>query len=184
MKLKKGSTAPMFTLPSINNGEVTLESFKGKKVLLVLNRWANCPFCSLTLTRIANQSKEFEKLGVEVLMVFPSSLEKIRTSLPQLELGRIQFLSDEKLSVYRNYGAEASFAGEIKTVLDLPNLIEALKHMKASAIFYDGKFTQLPCSVLIDEGGIIHDLNYGRTFTDLIDPEEVIKWASGVSNYR
>lgn len=181
MKLQKGKIAPAFKLPTIDQHQLALQDLRGKKILMVLNRWANCPFCSLTLNRIVNNAAKFKDLGVAVVMIFPSPLDKIRKSLPKLDLSSIHFLSDENLTVYRAYGAEASVAGEMRSLLDLPNLTQALKHMKASSIFYDGKFTQLPCSVLINEAGVVDGVNYGKTFTDIIDPKEVLVWAEKAS---
>lgn len=184
MRLQKGKFAPPFKLPTIDQHQLSLQDLKGKKVLMVLNRWANCPFCSLTLNRIVNNSAKFNDLGVAIIMIFPSTLEKIKKSLPKLDVSNIYFLSDENLSVYQTYGAEASIAGEMRSLLDLPNLAQALKHMKANSIFYDGKFTQLPCSILINEMGIIDEVNYGKTFTDIIDPKEVLRWAENVKNSK
>lgn len=177
MRLQKGKIAPAFRLPTINQHQLSLQDLKGKKSLVVLNRWANCPFCSLTLNRIVNNATKLNNVGVSIVMIFPSSVEKIKKSLPKLDVTGIHFLSDENLSVYKAYGAEANVAGEMRSLLDLPNLAQALKHMKANSIFFDGKFTQLPCSVLINETGIIDQVNYGKTFTDVIDPKDVLNWA-------
>ncbi len=138
----------------------------------------NCPFCSLALMQIAHQSSRLKLLGVEVVMVFPSSIDRINRNLPKLDSGSIHFLSDESLTVYKLYQAEASFKGEIATLLDLPNLMKALKHLKADSILFDGKLNQLPCSFLINEDLTLFEVKYGRTFSDVIDFNRVEQWAT------
>ncbi len=176
MRLKKGDVAPHFQLPSIEDKDVSLQDFTGKKVLLILNRWANCPFCSLTLTKIVNRTAQFESLGIETVMVFPSTASKIKQSLPDLDIGKIQFLSDEVLDSYKRYGTEATLKGEIKTLTDIPTLMQALRKIRPASLLFDGKLNQLPASFLINPLGKIDATVYGETFTDIIDLDVVLDW--------
>ena len=91
--IKVGERAPDFTLPSINGSDVSLSSFRGKKVLL--NFWASwCGPCQLEAPHIKSVHEQYEKEGVVVLTVDlafnddPASvkkfIEKFKLSAPVL----------------------------------------------------------------------------------------------------
>lgn len=69
-KLKTGNKAPDFTLPDINNNDVSLSDYKGQLVLIEF--WASwCPYCQaenpvLVMLHNAYKNKGFKILGVSL----------------------------------------------------------------------------------------------------------------------
>ena len=178
MALREGKIAPDFKLPSIDGGDFNLSDLRGKKILLILNRWASCPFCMLTLVRITHKSKQLEKLGIRIVMIFPSSIKRIKKESSKVDARNIHFLSDEKLSVYKLYQAEASFKGSIRTIMEFRDVMKAMKYTSLQSFLVDGKISQLPSSFLINETGIIDVVRYGKNYTDIIEPQVVEEWAA------
>ncbi|HLD60340.1 MAG TPA: redoxin domain-containing protein [Candidatus Bilamarchaeaceae archaeon] len=62
-----GDNAPNFTLKDQDLNEVSLENFKGKKVLLAFYPFAFSPVCSDELACFKNDLSQFRQKGVEVV---------------------------------------------------------------------------------------------------------------------
>ena len=63
-----GTEFPAFTLPDLEGAQVALESFRGKRVLLV--HWSpQCGFCDLIAPELARLQPDFAKHGVQLLLL-------------------------------------------------------------------------------------------------------------------
>jgi len=66
--LKAGTVAPLFSLPSLKGSPVTLQSFRGK--LVVVNFWATwCPPCVAEMPSLERLHRTLEGEGLQVLGV-------------------------------------------------------------------------------------------------------------------
>jgi peroxiredoxin len=66
--LKAGTTAPVFSLPSLAGGPVALQSFRGK--LVVVNFWATwCPPCVAEMPSLERLHKTLAGEGLQVIGV-------------------------------------------------------------------------------------------------------------------
>src|SRR2546425_6821868 len=66
--LEVGTEFPAFRLPDLEGAEVALESFRGKRVLLV--HWSpQCGFCDLIAPDLARLDADFTKRGVQLLLL-------------------------------------------------------------------------------------------------------------------
>lgn len=68
IKNKISQLAANFSLPDLNNKQVSLSDFKDKPVILLF--WATwCPYCRQAIKTLNNMSAELKKTGLEVLLI-------------------------------------------------------------------------------------------------------------------
>ena len=77
--LKKGDTAPLFTLPDDEGNPFSLEEALGEKVLLVFYPGDNTPVCTRQLCDYRDGIEAFEGLGVRVVGISNDSVESHRS---------------------------------------------------------------------------------------------------------
>jgi peroxiredoxin Q/BCP len=111
--LEEGQPAPAFTLPSDGGEDVSLESLRGRPVVLYFYPKDDTPGCTAQACGIRDAWGEFERRGAVVLGVSPDSAArhvkfKSKYGLP------FTLLADEDHSVSEAYGVwvEKSFAGK------------------------------------------------------------------------
>lgn len=100
-----GKKAVEFTLPDVSGGEVALQSFRGKVVLL--NFWATwCGPCREELPELGRVQEKFRKRGFAVVAVtVDNELENVRSFLKKYDL-KLQALWDRRKKVAEAYGVE------------------------------------------------------------------------------
>lgn len=101
--VEEGKPAPTFTLPSDSGEDVSLESFRGKPVVLYFYPKDDTPGCTAQACGIRDVWSELEKKGAVVLGVSPDSPAKHakfreRHGLP------FALLADETHEVAERYG--------------------------------------------------------------------------------
>jgi peroxiredoxin len=94
-----------FTLPDVSGGEATLQSFRGKVVLL--NFWATwCGPCREELPGLQRVQEKFRKRGLAVVAVtVDNELDNVRSFLKKYDL-KLQALWDRRKKVVEAYGVE------------------------------------------------------------------------------
>jgi thioredoxin-dependent peroxiredoxin len=109
--LEEGQPAPTFTLPS-DSGDVSLESLRGKPVVLYFYPKDDTPGCTRQACGIRDAWGEFERRGAVVLGVSPDSVKKHEKFRDKYKLP-FTLLADEDHAVAEKYGTwvEKSFAG-------------------------------------------------------------------------
>jgi thioredoxin-dependent peroxiredoxin len=111
--LEEGQPAPTFTLPSDNGDEVSLESLRGKPVVLYFYPRDNTPGCTKQACGIRDAWGEFRRSGAVVLGVSPDNVKKHAKFRDKYSLP-FTLLADEDHAVSEAYGVwvEKSFAGK------------------------------------------------------------------------
>ena len=101
--LEIGSKAPQFVLRDVNNNEVSLSDFKGKKVVLYFYPKDNTPGCTRQACAFAGLYKEFKAKGAEVIV---DSKESVASHVKFAEKYSLPFilLSDPELEAIKAYG--------------------------------------------------------------------------------
>ena len=78
---KVGAEAPDFELKSSTGDVVSLKKLTAESavVLLVLRGWPGyqCPICSRQVSEFLSKNSEFEKAGVQLVLVYPGPMEKL-----------------------------------------------------------------------------------------------------------
>lgn len=138
--VEKGSPAPDFTLPSDTEGDVTLSSFRGRRVVLYFYPKDNTSGCTVQACDLRDTLPRFEGADAVVLGVSP---DPIRSHAKFREKHQLNFplLADEDHTVAEAYGVwkEKSMYGrtymgiERSTFLidESGNVLEAWRNVKA-----------------------------------------------------
>ena len=103
-ELSVGDAAPDFTLPSDADGDVTLSSFRGKKVILYFYPKDNTPGCTTQACDFRDRSATLASKDAVVLGVSKDSLKSHGNFRTKYDLN-FPLLSDPELSVHKAYGA-------------------------------------------------------------------------------
>jgi peroxiredoxin Q/BCP len=111
--IEEGTPAPTFTLPSDDGADVSLESLRGKPVVLYFYPKDDTPGCTAQAGGIRDAWGEFEERGAVVLGVSPDSPKKHAKFREKYGLP-FTLLADEDHAVSETYGVwvEKSFAGK------------------------------------------------------------------------
>jgi thioredoxin-dependent peroxiredoxin len=111
--VEEGKPAPTFTLESDSGAEVSLESLRGKPVVLYFYPKDDTPGCTVQACGIRDSWSEFEERGAVVVGVSPDSVSahvkfKEKYGLP------FALLADEDHAVAEAYGVwvEKNMAGK------------------------------------------------------------------------
>ncbi len=103
--LKKGDTAPLFTLPDDEGNPFSLDEALGEKVLLVFYPGDNTPVCTRQLCDYRDGIEAFAGLGVRVVGISNDSVESHRDFKAKHRLP-FTLLSDPDLEVAEQYDSK------------------------------------------------------------------------------
>ncbi len=103
MTASEGAKAPMFTLPRDGGGDVSLDDFKGKSVVLYFYPRDDTPGCTIEAIDFTSLGADFAAAGVTVIGVSKDSVAKHDKFIAKHNLGVI-LASDENGSVCEDYG--------------------------------------------------------------------------------
>jgi len=101
--LKKGKTAPNFTLPDDNGAVVTLSDLRGKPVVVYFYPKDDTSGCTREALDFSCLLPQFDALGVKVIGISPDSVARHKKFRSKHALG-VDLLADEDKSVLNAYG--------------------------------------------------------------------------------
>lgn len=101
--LKIGDKAPGFSVKNQDGNMVSLEGFKGKKLVLFFYPKASTPGCTNEACNLSDNYKTFQSKGYEVLGVSADSAKRQSNFKNKYEFP-YDLLADENLKVIKAYG--------------------------------------------------------------------------------
>jgi peroxiredoxin Q/BCP len=101
--LKEGQKAPSFKLKDQTGKEVSLESFKGKNIVLYFYPKDDTSGCTKEACNFRDEFPKFSKIDAVILGVSPDSVESHKKFAEKYKLP-FSLLSDEKKEVLEKYG--------------------------------------------------------------------------------
>ena len=104
MSVTLGSIAPDFTLKNTNAENVSLNSFKGKKVVLLFFPFANSGVCTKEMCSMRDSMSQYSELNAEVLGISVDSPFTLKLWKEHNQIN-FQLLSDFNKEVAPTYGA-------------------------------------------------------------------------------
>lgn len=172
MRLRIGDYAPTFETLTSHDEQISLQSLKGKKVLLSFYRYASCPLCNLRVQDLLDYKIQIEKEGVIMVAVFQSTAERIKAYVEKSDVPII-IIPDPELHMYKSYGLENSWFGMLKA------MIKPSKFLKAKALGFspgrvDGPINRLPGDFIIDENGKLLECYYGADIGDHLSIDKIL----------
>jgi len=176
MRLIEGNSAINFEVKDYLGNEVRLSNYSNKKLLLSFFRGASCPFCSMRVRELIVNYPEFEKNGIQIITFFNATKEEIAEYAGR-QNAPFPVIPDPESKLYQAYGVESSMSGMIKA------MIKPLSMMKVmTSGFFNMKSLKdapiIPADFLINENQVIEKAYYGKDFSDHLNIDEILKWAS------
>lgn len=101
--LQAGDTAPQFTLLDENSNEVSLDSLKGKKVLVYFYPKAMTPGCTVQAQGLRDSKEALDDKNVVVLGISPDPVKRLPKFIEKESLN-FTLLSDEDHAVADAFG--------------------------------------------------------------------------------
>src|SRR3989344_5575387 len=101
--VKIGEKAPLFTLKDQDQKDVSLEQFKGKKVLLAFFPFAFSPVCTNEMACFHNSLPQFQNKNVEILGISVDS-HWTQKAFAEKSGIHIKLLSDFEKKTANEYG--------------------------------------------------------------------------------
>ena len=102
-ELAEGAKAPAFELPRDGGGNVSLEDFKGKKLVIYFYPKADTPGCTRESIDFSKLRAEFQKAGAEILGVSADPVTA-QDKFKKKHGLKIALLSDETHKMLEAYG--------------------------------------------------------------------------------
>jgi peroxiredoxin Q/BCP len=101
--LTEGKKAPSFKLKDQNGEVISLDSLKGKNVVLYFYPKDDTPGCTIEACNFRDEFPKFKKIDAVILGVSPDSVESHKKFAIKFKLP-FSLLSDEKKEVCEKYG--------------------------------------------------------------------------------
>ncbi len=101
--LKIGDQAPDFTLPTDNNGEITLSSLKGQNIVIYFYPKDLTPGCTTESCEFRDAMPDFEKLDTKIIGISKCSVEKHDKFKAKYDFN-FPLASDENGNTCEDYG--------------------------------------------------------------------------------
>ena len=179
-QLQPGMAAPAFAAVDIHGGPVTLESCRGRKVLLSFFRFSACALCNLRVHQFIGRYPQWQSRGMEVVAVFESPPANMKTYVGA-QNAPFALVADPESELYDLYGIETSEEKVQATLADAGT--KAYIAEAAAAGFKltpeeGSNFHRIPAEFLIDENGIVKAAHYNRLLTDHLDLAEIDRFAA------
>jgi thioredoxin-dependent peroxiredoxin len=115
-KLKAGEKAPDFKANNQNGEEISLNDFKGKKVILFFYPKDDTPGCTATACNLRDNFPELKTKGFEVIGVSPDDVSSHEKFVEKYKLP-FNLVADPEKEIMNAYGAwgEKNMYGKITT---------------------------------------------------------------------
>ncbi|MCW2678017.1 MAG: alkyl hydroperoxide reductase/Thiol specific antioxidant/Mal allergen [Modestobacter sp.] len=104
VRLSPGDTAPDFTLPDADGTEVSLASYRGRRVIVYCYPAALTPGCTTQAVDFTAAAGDLAEAGLDIIGISPDAPDQLSRFREQESLS-ITLLSDPDKQVLRAYGA-------------------------------------------------------------------------------
>lgn len=174
-KLVVGAPAPSFSLEGLDGTFASLDSMRGRRVLLAFLRNAQCAVCNLWVHRTARHAPAWRDEGLEVLAIFEASAARLRAQFAE-RLPPFPVLADPAGDVHDAFGSRTD-EGRVDDVVKRGVAREGLAQAAAAGfptIREEGSnFFRLPAEVLVDEDGVVARLHVADDVVNHLPPDVI-----------
>lgn len=174
MTLQVKQTAPDFNTSDVFNKNISLKTYKGKRVYLAFMRFAGCPVCNLRVHTLLKQADAFKEKNIEVVLVYESSIENMRIYLEDT-IYPFTFISDPQNVLYKSYGVEQSWNKLLVSMFKgLFAKVSAGEKLFKKKPKVDGSLNRMEAEFLIDENGKLERVHYASFLGDNVPVEKIL----------
>jgi thioredoxin-dependent peroxiredoxin len=185
MRLRVGTSAPLFTAWDISGRRVSLAHYLGQGLLLSFNRAAVCPLCNIRIFHLIERSPRYQAQGLSIIAFFESSQEIAQAYLDRLR-SPFPIVADLQRQVYALYGLETSVLGTVRGSLRNSVYQEARDRGLGIAdklrgfLAMDGRKFRMPADFLIGPDLRIRRAYYAHDAGDFLSFAEVDAFAASL----
>jgi peroxiredoxin len=180
-KLQPGQSAPLFHITEHKGKLVSLENYRGRKVLISFFRFSACALCNLRVHRFIERFPEWQRQGLDVIAFFESPEVNLHEYVGK-QTPPFPLVADPKAAVYEMYGIEVS-EEKVQNTLSDPATKTVIAEAGAAGFKLTpeegSNFNRIPAEFLIDENGIVQVCHYNRILTDNLPFETIELFAAG-----
>jgi peroxiredoxin len=175
MRLEPGKIAPSFEGESLTGKTVSLEQFRGKRVLVKFYRFASCPICVLHMRELVKRTDEIRAAGLEPVVLFHSPREKLGQffdpSLP------FEMIADPDKRAFAAYGVESSILGMFSWAVMRDYMRAMWNGIFSKPFGHEGGIQGHPADFIVDERGVLTYARYGANYADTLGVDAVLALA-------
>jgi peroxiredoxin Q/BCP len=180
-QLQPGDTAPLFHTVDHNANPISLERYRGRKVLLAFFRFSACALCNLRVHHFIKRYSQWQLQGLDVIALFESPEENLHTYVGK-QNAPFSLVADPRALVYNMYGIEIS-EEKVQATLSDTNIKNVVAEVEAAGFKLTpeegSNFHRIPAEFLIDEEGIVQVAHYSLLITDNLPFETIDRFAVG-----
>ncbi|HUT86973.1 MAG TPA: peroxiredoxin-like family protein [Candidatus Heimdallarchaeota archaeon] len=174
MRIQSGEQAKPFEVTYIFDRTISLEDYRGKRLMLSFYRYASCPLCNLRVAQLIARYPPLREQGLHLVAFFQSPRQSILETVAKQDVP-FPIIPDPKRLIYKLYGVESSRLGLLKGLLRLSEFWVAMKKGFLS-ITSDGDRTLIPADFLVGPDLTIERAYYGADIGDHLTLEEIEAW--------
>jgi peroxiredoxin Q/BCP len=135
VRLSPGDPAPDFTLPDADANQVSLSSYRGRRVIVYCYPAALTPGCTTQAVDFTEAAGDLAQAGLDIIGVSPDEPDKLLKFREKESLG-ITLVSDPDKSVLRAYGAygpKKLYGKEVVGVIRSTFIVDAEGRIESAA---------------------------------------------------
>jgi peroxiredoxin len=155
--LKLKNRIPEFNLETTTGNKISNDRFLGKPTIYLFYRGNWCPLCMAQIKEIANQYKQLDYLGVQMVFISPQPHSQTEKLAAKFDLG-FHYLQDTGNQVAKKLGI----------------LSEAGIPLGFQVLGYDSE-TVMPTVIITDKNGIIHFVDLTDNYRVRPEPETFLE---------
>lgn len=176
MKLKKGEKIRHFDREDITGKLISLEKYKGKKVMLSFYRYSSCPLCNLRIHQLIQEEEYFSNKNLNLIAIFQSPKENIIQYVGK-QGASFPIIADPKMELYNLYDVNSSFFKTLVGLFQFNKFRLARKNGFRVGVM-DGDLKRVPADFIINEDGFIDIAYYGKDISDHLPIKSIKEYLS------
>ncbi|NJO82588.1 MAG: AhpC/TSA family protein [Blastochloris sp.] len=159
-----GESAPDFTLPNAQGGDLTLSAaLKKGPVVLTFYRGEWCPYCNLTLAAYQSMLPQLEQAGATLIAVSPQQPDFARAMIDKADL-KFPVLSDVGNHVAHRY----------RVVFTLPESLRPYSAVIPQSNGDESWELPMPATFVIQPDGVIRLAFVPPDYTHRLEPSAIL----------
>jgi peroxiredoxin len=168
--------APVFKKPDVKGKVVDLESYRGRKnVLLVFSRYIGCSWCQMFIIDLIGKAEAIAKTDTEVIIITNSNERVAKRYKPPRDFPFI-IVPDPKMGIYKQYGVKMKgklFTWNVfKKSLIFVKYLPKYRWVKGGL---KGEHYQPPACFVIDKFLIVRYAHVGKDLADNPNAANILK---------
>lgn len=174
MRIQAGQAAKAFESRDLSGNPVSLEDYRGGRLMLSFYRYASCPLCNLRIHELIGKHETLKDRGLSMVAVFQSPTGSILEYVGKQDIP-FPVIPDPERDLYRAYGVESSWGGFFKAAARLPEMIAATRAGFRPGRM-EGKTAMVPADFLIGPDLVVEKAYYGRDIGDHMPIADIEAW--------